>query len=237
MAKPPTLAFRRPRHRAVAAALALFDSQYLDSVACYFGGGTRIVLALDEYRESADLDFLCADATGYRRLRNDITERSLGPLAGAPIALAREVRADRYGIRTFLAIGAERIKLEIISEGRIGLTKAVDAQIAVPCLDPTSCFAEKFLANTDRWRDDAVYSRDLIDLAFMMASWGGTEALAGLAIAHEAYGEVVEESLDLANARFSSDLVYQRQCLKRLSVTDAPRMRRGLARLKAKRWR
>jgi Nucleotidyl transferase AbiEii toxin, Type IV TA system len=237
MATKKTRAFRRPRHRAVVEALALLDSTYLESVSCYFGSGTRIVLELDEYRESCDLDFLCADAGGYRMLRNDITEGSLGPLAASPITLAREVRADRYGIRTFLLMGEERIKFEIISEGRIALSNTDVAQISVPCLDATSCFAEKFLVNADRWRDDAVFSRDLIDLAFMMANWSSADARTGFAIAAEAYGEVVEKCLDRAIARFSADATYANHCLKRLVVSDEPRMRKGLARLKAKRWR
>ena len=48
---------------------------------CFFGGGTRIALALGEYRESADIDFLCASRTGYRTLRASVTQRSLGIMA------------------------------------------------------------------------------------------------------------------------------------------------------------
>ena len=51
----------RPRRRAVLVALGAFDAGFLERAQCYFGGGTRIVLRLSEYRESADVDFLCSN--------------------------------------------------------------------------------------------------------------------------------------------------------------------------------
>ena len=81
-----------------------FDADFLARARCYFGGGTRIAMALGEYRESADIDFLCADSTGYGLLRNTIRQNSLGSILKTPLPLLREVRADRYGIRTFLDV-------------------------------------------------------------------------------------------------------------------------------------
>ena len=69
--------FTRPRHHQVWKALESFDAGFLNSARCYFGGGTRIVLELAESRESADVDFLCADGAGYRKLRNTIKQNSL----------------------------------------------------------------------------------------------------------------------------------------------------------------
>lgn len=51
----------RPRHQRVMTLLDSLDDEILERNACFFGGGTRIVLELDEYRESLDVDFLCAD--------------------------------------------------------------------------------------------------------------------------------------------------------------------------------
>ena len=39
---------------------------FLEQCHCYFGGGTRIVLELGEYRESKGIDFLCSSRDGYR---------------------------------------------------------------------------------------------------------------------------------------------------------------------------
>ena len=73
-------AFRRPWHLLVARVLASLNRPLLASANCYFGGGTRIVMELDEFRESVAIDFLCSDRAGYRLLRNAVTTR---PLAAA----------------------------------------------------------------------------------------------------------------------------------------------------------
>lgn len=48
--------FLRPRHRVVAELLEKFDPDFLRREGIGFGGGTRIALELDEYRESIDID-------------------------------------------------------------------------------------------------------------------------------------------------------------------------------------
>ena len=155
-------------------------AEFLADTCCYFGGGTRIVLASGEYRESADIDFLCADGPGYRRLRNTISQNSLGAILKEPLSLAREVRAETAMVSgLFLDLDGEPVKFEIISEGRIVLDADPAAEMPVPALDAVSCFAEKFLANTDRWADQSVLSRDVIDLAFMIKGWGIAAAVAG----------------------------------------------------------
>ena len=150
--------FRHMRHARVWKVLAALDSEFLASARCFFGGGTRIVLELDEYRYSSDIDFLCADTDGYRALRSTISNVSLGEILRDPLPLAREVRADRYGIRTVLAIDDEPVKFEIISEGRVSISPDDSSSWPVQPLDDRSCFAQKFLANADRWADKAVLS-------------------------------------------------------------------------------
>ena len=223
--------FARPRHRLVWKALEALDAQFLADTRCYFGGGTRVVLSLGEYRQSADIDLLCADAAGYRQLRNTITQSSLGSIIKSPIALAREVRADRHGIRTFMELEGEPVKLEIISEGRIRLDCDQEAELPVPSLDPVSCFAEKFLANADRWADRAVLSRDIIDIAFMIRGWGADAAVAGLRRASEAYGEVVVSSTGKAIGALEGDTGYFRHCLRELAISDGRVLRGGLRQL------
>src|SRR2546423_1384645 len=97
--------FRRARHRTVGRLLTALDTEFIAARYCYFGGGTRIALELDEFRESQDVDFLCAEIAGYRALRACIGEHSLGSIAPklpTGISLLRDVRADRYGIRTMI---------------------------------------------------------------------------------------------------------------------------------------
>ena len=209
-------------------ALESLDAEFLADACCYFGGGTRVVLSLCEYRQSADIDFLCADNAGYRTLRNTITQVSLGAILKSPITLAREVRADRYGIRTFMELDGEPVKFEIISEGRIRLDADRTAELPVPSLDSVSCFAEKFLANADRWADQSVLSRDLIDIAFMIKGWGADAAVAGLQRATDAYGKVVVESLGNAIEKLENEPGYFRHCLRELAVSDGRVLRSGL---------
>ncbi len=190
----PEPAFARPRHAAVATGLAGLDAAFLEACQCWFGGGTRIVLELHEYRESADIDFLCASAEGYRTLRSTIRERSLGRIAARPIPLLREVRADRYGIRTVLALDEVPLKFEVVLEGRVALGGMRCRGLPVACLDHASCFAEKLLANADHGRDTAFLARDVIDLAFMLEAWPASEALAGAERARRAYGPIVDEA-------------------------------------------
>jgi hypothetical protein len=58
-----------------------------------------------EYRESRDIDFLVSDLAGYRDLRQMFGNvRGFLPIVreGIEVELAREFRADQYGIRAHL---------------------------------------------------------------------------------------------------------------------------------------
>lgn len=226
----------RPRHRTVLKALRTLDAGFLARAECFFGGGTRIVLALDEYRESADVDFLCANREGYRALRSAVSDASLGRIGGPRLKLAREVTADRYGIRTFLDVDGEKLKFEIILEGRIGLTGGTADGLPVPALDPASCCAEKFLANADRWGDESVLGRDAIDLAFMAARWGREPLRAGAATATEAYGKVVASDAKRAATKMLERADWRRRCVAALSVSDTRTLLAGLRVIAAGRW-
>lgn len=219
--------FKRPRHNQVLQILSAFDSRFLADNSCYFGGGTRIVMELDEYRESLDIDLLCADSSGYRNIRSQISEQTLGPILLAPFKLARDVRADRYGIRTFFDVEGVKVKFEIVAEGRIVLAAQEIKGIPVSCLDRISCFAEKLLANADRWADKSVLSRDIIDIAFMVSHWG-TVPPEALAIAEKAYGPVVQKCLKNAVELVQSDVSYLERCFATMCITDLEKFHAGL---------
>ncbi|TFZ08785.1 nucleotidyl transferase AbiEii/AbiGii toxin family protein [Ramlibacter humi] len=166
--------FERAHHRDVALVLQALSPQVLAQHRCWFGGGTAMALRYGEYRESVDIDFLVADGPSYGQLRKLLdSPAGLAPLVreGLSLELARDVVADRYGIRTLVRGGASTIKFEIVHEGRIELDApgTADAVCGIATLTPLDLAAEKLLANADRWRDDAVFSRDLIDLAMMQA--------------------------------------------------------------------
>lgn len=228
--------YSRPRHVLVEGILGALNAPFLQGAQCYFGGGTRIVLDLGEYRESADIDLLCSSRDGYRQLRSTVKIDSLGDIAPARLVLAREVVADRYGIRTFLDYQGEKIKFEIINEGRIDLSGSPHRGLQVPCLSEVSCFAEKFLANDDRWNDEAVLSRDVIDLAFMIEGWGWAVASEGCAVARIAYGDSVETSARAAARKLIEKKNYLRKCVAGLRVTRTDKLASGLKKMAAKNW-
>ena len=225
------LEFARPRHRLVWQVLESMNTTLLNSTQCFFAGGTRLVLELGEYRESMDVDFMCSDRAGYRTLRNIITQRSFGPLFCEPVELMREIRADMYGIRTFLLVDGQALKFEIISEGRMSLAGVTIDPFPVPLLDRACCFAEKLLANADRGRDESTRARDLIDLAFMSASWTEEEQLSGLEQALEVYGDAVLQEVTAALTRFE-DREFRKLCTTELNVSNPRGLNRGLRKLR-----
>ncbi|MDB5253919.1 MAG: hypothetical protein JWP27_3088 [Flaviaesturariibacter sp.] len=199
--------FEREHHRNVALVLQGLDPAALAARRCYFGGGTAMALRYGEYRESVDIDFMVSDAHGYRDLRQMLGGvHGLAPLMreGLHLQLAREVITDRYGIRTQIRAGASVIKFEIVLEGRIELDEPgpQDAVCGIATLTSRDLAAEKLLANADRWADDAVFSRDLIDLAMLDEK---PEVLrAGCAKAEAAYGAAIRKSLDQAVTKLRS---------------------------------
>jgi hypothetical protein len=191
--------FDRPHHTAIARVLKALDADLLLRAEAWFGGGTAIVLTLGEYRESVDIDFLCASQDGYRRLREatfgGALDKVMAPSSG--VLQLREVRADQYGIRTQIEAEGTRIKFEILREGRIDLSGAVDARLGVPLLSRNDMYCEKLLANADRYADTAVLSRDMIDLSMMISRWGPVPE-AAWAKAEGAYGQSVRAAFDKA---------------------------------------
>lgn len=213
--------FERPHHRDVALVLQSLDPQVLSPNHCYFGGGTAMTLLYGEYRESVDIDFLVSDRTGYRALREMLaTGDGLRPLArmGFDVELARGIRADQYGLRTQIRAGESTIKFEIVLEARIELTVpgSDDRVCGVQTLVPVDLAAQKLLANTDRWADDSVYSRDLIDLAMMRADRSVLRA--GCDKARGAYGEAVNQALTKAVAALRSRRGRLEACMTALSI-------------------
>ncbi|MEP7139162.1 MAG: nucleotidyl transferase AbiEii/AbiGii toxin family protein [Caldimonas sp.] len=218
--------FERPHHRRIAAVLRALDAELLAASACWFGGGTAMALRYGEYRESVDIDFLVSATEGYRALR----ERLTGPLGvqsiarqGALLEAAREVRADQYGIRTLLRTEGVDVKFEIVSERRISLEApgTADRLCGVATLTPLDMAASKLLANSDRWGDDAVMSRDLIDLAMMQPD--AALFSQALAKATTAYGKSVAADLDKAIEALRARPQRLDRCMEALQITTVPK--------------
>jgi len=204
--------------------LEALDADLLAAHACWFGGGTAIVLRHGEYRESVDIDFMVSDRDGYRGLRQRLTgPEGLRSIArpGALLDPMRELRADQYGLRTVLRSGGVDIKFEIVLEARIGFEAPgpADRVCGVESLTPLDLAASKLLANADRWADNSVFSRDLIDLAMMQPKKALLRAAIGKAA--QAYGDSIVESLAKAIERMRQDPQRLMVCLRALRMDTA----------------
>lgn len=218
--------FKRPHHQRIARVLADLDSDALREHACWFGGGTAIALREGEYRESIDIDFLVSDQVGYRGMRSLLAgARSLAPITRPgrdAFEFENEARADRYGIRAFVLVDKYPIKFEIVQEGRIPFDTPgrADKVCGVYTLTRIDLAASKLLANADRWRDDSVFSRDVIDLA--MLDMPPRELKPAWEKANAAYGSSVARDLGRALATLRDRPGRLEQCMQALSVTRAP---------------
>lgn len=218
--------FERDHHRRIAQALSSLDAELLQSLACWFGGGTAIALRQGEYRESVDIDFLVSDVAGYRdlrqRLRGAVDLRALTCAGQHPIPLENEPRIDQYGIRTFLLMGDARIKFEIVHEGRILLSPPGrnDRICGVAALSAIDLGASKLLANADRRADDSTFSRDAIDLA--MLDLPPRDLRAALGKAAGAYGPTVADDMHAALDSLRDRPGRLHRCMDALSITLPP---------------
>lgn len=187
----PMFEFKRPRHKLIQAALGQFDAGFLKQNRIYFGGGTRISMELDEYRESVDIDFLCPDKASYRAVRECVDGSSLGQLVVQDFEYPRDIRFDRYGVRTFINWQGEKIKLELISCDDYYIEGSDLPGIPVPVIDHTACFTTKLLANADRGLSPPF--KDILDLLMMQLAWGPIPEQA-LKAARQQYGHAVDQA-------------------------------------------
>lgn len=218
--------FDRPHHQRIERVLRSLDARLLRERQCLFAGGTVIALRYGEYRESVDIDFLVSVKEHYRALRNAMTgvdgvRAIMRADAPTPDQIG-ELRADQYGIRTNLDVLGAPIKLEIVFEARITLEPPSpdDAVCGIATLTPLDMATSKLLANSDRWRDDSVFSRDLIDLAMMRPKLPLLRA--AVLKASSAYGDAVLRDLGRAIDRMQSQAGWLERCMQAMAMTEAP---------------
>lgn len=188
-----------------------------------FGGGTLIALRFGEYRESVDIDFLLSDVGHYRSMRQLLTGtdgiNALLRSGQPPLTPLRDIRADQYGIRTMLLMAGQSIKFEIVLEGRIELAAptAKDLVCGIPTLTVLDMATSKLLANSDRWADDGVFSRDVIDLAMMRP--GLALLRQAIAKAEAAYGQAIRVDLEKAIQRLQDRQGWLERCMQTMAMT------------------
>jgi hypothetical protein len=211
--------FDRPHHRRIARVLECLDADLLLKHRCLFGGGTAIALSHGEFRESMDIDFICASVEGYRELRGLVNKGGIDAALQTPVPVLRDPRIDQYGIRCAFAVDDQPVKFEIVFEGRIALADPLqeDKVCGVWTLRLEDMVATKLMANSDRWADSAVMSRDLVDLAMLGDHAGGLPD-AGIAKALHAYGDSIVTDLDKARQSLLGREGRLEHCMRAMGI-------------------
>ncbi len=216
--------FERLHHQRIAQVLFALNGDLLRSQHCLFGGGTAIALRYGEYRESVDIDFLISDLSSYRSLRlllsgtNGIN--AIVSSGARTLNQIRDMRMDQYGIRTQIEVDGQAIKFEIVLEARIDLAKPSDNDVicGIATLSVLDMVASKLLANADRWADESVFNRDLIDLAMMRIPLPILRA--AILKTEFAYGHSIRESLSKAINKVQTKPNWLERCMQVMAMNE-----------------
>lgn len=216
--------FKRDHHIKIATLLQAMNSDILDHYNCLFGGGTAIALTQDEFRESLDLDFLISDSKSYQGLREKLKSEGIQSLArsGMILEAVSDIRVDQYGIRAMLKVSNTEVKFEIVYEARIKLEAPPAGRrvCGVSVLTPLDMASTKLLANSDRWSDDSVFSRDLIDLAMIRPS--ESQLHSAIEKSEMAYGNTIKKDLSKAIRSLAERKGRLEKCMEALKI-EIPR--------------
>ncbi len=211
------MTFDLDRHNKILTILNSLDDEILKKGSAYFGGGTLLALDLDEYRWSKDIDFIASvSSSGYGYLRKIVFDRGYQGLFRdlSKIKIGRGT-TDQYGICMVVLVDDEPIKTEIIAEVRFELdSPRYPKWSPVACLSLSDCFTSKLLANSDRFTDESIESRDLIDLAVLRLQ--SVIPLEARQKAEKAYE--VMRPLKRAIQRFQERPEYRRKCFAGLQI-------------------
>jgi hypothetical protein len=211
--------FKLDHHNKILTILESLDSNVLRKSIAYFGGGTLLALDFGEYRCSKDIDFICSvSSSGYKHLRTVVFDGGYKALFRDQIRTqVGRGTADQYGIRMLINVDGQPIKTEIIAEVRFELDPPRYPEWSpVACLSLSDCFTAKLLANSDRFMDDSVESRDLIDLAVLRLH----SPIPPVAIAKAEKAYEVMRPLKLAIQRFQERDAYREQCFHSLQIDN-----------------
>jgi Nucleotidyl transferase AbiEii toxin, Type IV TA system len=217
---PSLMTFRFDFHNTILKVLESLNPELLANNYTYFGGGTLITLDFGEYRWSQDIDFISPFSTsGYKHLRTLILDGGYQALFHdlSRIQVMRGT-TDQYGIRMMVIVDEVAIKTEIIAESRFELDPPRYPEWSpVPCLSINDCFTSKLLANSDRFMDDNVKARDLIDLAILRLKFPIPQS--AITKAENAY-EVIRP-LKIAIERFQTRGDFREKCFSALQIESS----------------
>ncbi len=211
--------FQLEHHNKILTILKNMNSEILIKGSAYFGGGTLLTIQFQEYRWSKDIDFISSvGESGYKYLREVVFdygyEGLFSDLSGIKVTRGM---TDQYGIRMNVYVGDTPIKTEIIAEARFKPDEPRYFEwSSIPCLSLNDCFTSKLLANSDRYLDDSIEARDLIDLAVLRLK--SSIPHKSIEKAEKAYE--VMRPLKKAVERFQQDSNYRLKCFEGLKINQ-----------------
>lgn len=211
--------FKLDIHSKIITILKSFNPEILTTTNTYFGGGTRITLDFEEYRQSKYIDFISpVSPSSYKYLRTVIFDNGYEGLFHnlTRIKIGRG-STDQYGIRMMINVDGVPIKTEIIAESRfLPYPPTYPNWSPVACLSINDCFTSKLLANSDRFMDNSVLARDLIDLAVMRVRFPIPQP--AIEKAEKAY-EVIRP-FKAAIGRFQERVDFREKCFYDLQIQE-----------------
>ncbi|HEX4494519.1 MAG TPA: nucleotidyl transferase AbiEii/AbiGii toxin family protein [Thermoanaerobaculia bacterium] len=227
--------FQAEQNQKILMLLTALDAELLSRCSFVFGGGARIVLELDEFRDSRGITLVCSDAEGFSDLRYAVASLGYDALFKAEarkgLHLSHEIRFNPFGIRFPVGIGGTEIPVELRREARIELDPGVRPPWSpVDCLSIADCFAEKLLANSDRRTDRQELSRDLIDLSALRGRIGPIPEEAWYKV-DDAYRAAGRDALLKALLAFLEDEPHQQRCFKGLNIEAPAEILAGVSQL------
>ena len=171
---------------------------------------------------------------GFSAIRCGVAHDSFGPVFREHPDLAREVRPDQFGVRSFVSTDDGPIKLEILWTHAPPGVGAPRTGWPVPLVGRRALVTGLALALFDLGSPKRAYFRDLVDLAFTSASWGNDVLADAMATCEQAFGERVSEGLATSLRLALDHADAWAGCMRDMSVcVDDPRMGRGLAMVNA----
>ena len=218
--------FRRPRHAAIMGVLRRMDAAFLLENRCFLSGGTAAAMELGEYRRAEGMRFLTEG--GFSAIRCGVAHNSFGPVFREQPDLAREVRPDQFGVRSFVNTDDGPIKLEILWTHAPPGVGAPRTGWPVPLVGRRALVTGLVLALFDLGSPKRAYFRNLVDLAFTSASWGNDVLADAMATCEQAFGERISEGLATALRLALDHADAWAECMRDMSVcVDDPRMGRA----------
>lgn len=211
--------FQREHHNKIITILEKLNSDLFEECKVLFCGGTLLALDFEEYRESKDIDFACQIPTpGYRKLRSVIFNYGFEGLFNNHSGLTIKGETSSHdSIRILVEINQKPIKLEILAWKLFDLdSPRYPAWSPVPCISTNDCFSCKLLSNANRYMDNSVEARDLIDLAILRLQYIIPQD--AIRKAEEVF-EVVRPLQD-AIQRFQEKEEFRERCFDNLKINS-----------------